>query len=118
MAINLSVNPFVVNSFVLNTTVSAPHDCPITDLCFCPATANNQTTVLVTTSEEGNFKAWQLVPPAQYQGELSYSTASSVVVGVILFLLNKFCSIIVLFLWVLAGKQKNHWLVPAKSKLF
>lgn len=90
----------VFDSFVLNTTVSAPHDGQITDLRFCPPTADSQTAVLVTTSEEGHFKAWQLIPPAENQGELSHSAASPVVVGVILFLWNK------LWLW-LHGKVKN-----------
>lgn len=77
---------------MLNTTVSAPHDSQITDLRFCPVTANSQTTLLVTTSEEGHFKAWQLAPPAKDQGKLSHSTASPVVVVVVLFLWNKFRS--------------------------
>ncbi|XP_075886687.1 WD repeat-containing protein 75 [Nelusetta ayraudi] len=56
-------------SFALNTTVSAPHDAQIADVRFCPAAADSQTAVLVSTSEEGHFKAWQLVPPAQDQDE-------------------------------------------------
>ncbi|KAK7938810.1 hypothetical protein WMY93_002136 [Mugilogobius chulae] len=43
-------------SFVLNTTVSAPHDARITDLSFSP----EQTTLLVSTSKDGHFKAWTL----------------------------------------------------------
>uniref|UniRef100_A0A3Q3JEB9 WD repeat-containing protein 75 second beta-propeller domain-containing protein n=1 Tax=Monopterus albus TaxID=43700 RepID=A0A3Q3JEB9_MONAL len=46
-------------SFVLNTTISAPHESWITALCFGLA-ADSQTTVLVSTSKDGHFKAWQL----------------------------------------------------------
>ncbi|KAM3608092.1 uncharacterized protein V6R79_018983 [Siganus canaliculatus] len=46
-------------SFALNTTISAPHEDQITAMCFCPA-ADSQTTVLVSTSRDGHFKAWQL----------------------------------------------------------
>uniref|UniRef100_A0A672FX99 WD repeat-containing protein 75 second beta-propeller domain-containing protein n=1 Tax=Salarias fasciatus TaxID=181472 RepID=A0A672FX99_SALFA len=46
-------------SFVLNTTISAPHEAQITALCFQQA-ADSQTTVLVSTSRDGHFKAWQL----------------------------------------------------------
>nr|XP_046259940.1 WD repeat-containing protein 75 isoform X2 [Scatophagus argus] len=50
-------------SFVLNTTISAPHEAQITAMCFCQAT-DSQTTVLVSTSKDGHFKAWQLVSQA------------------------------------------------------
>uniref|UniRef100_A0A672FTV9 WD repeat-containing protein 75 second beta-propeller domain-containing protein n=1 Tax=Salarias fasciatus TaxID=181472 RepID=A0A672FTV9_SALFA len=50
-------------SFVLNTTISAPHEAQITALCFQQA-ADSQTTVLVSTSRDGHFKAWQLAAPA------------------------------------------------------
>lgn len=46
-------------SFVLNTTVSAPHEARITAMCFSLA-ADSQTSVLVSTSADGHFKAWQL----------------------------------------------------------
>lgn len=78
MSLCLSLSLCVVDSFVLNTTVSAPHDAQITDVQFCPAAADSQTAVLVSTSEEGHFKAWQLDPPAQDQGEPSHSTPPSV----------------------------------------
>lgn len=45
-------------SFVLNTTVSAPHEDRITDLSFSP----DQTVLLVSTSRDGQFKAWALAP--------------------------------------------------------
>lgn len=68
----------ILDSFVLNTTVTAPHDAQITDMRFCPVTADSHITVLVTTSEDGHFKAWQLVPPAKDQGKLSHSAATTV----------------------------------------
>ncbi|XP_045909358.1 WD repeat-containing protein 75 isoform X1 [Micropterus dolomieu] len=49
-------------SFVLNTTISAPHEAQITAMCFCHAT-DSQTTMLVSTSKDGHFKAWQLAAP-------------------------------------------------------
>ncbi|XP_049449389.1 WD repeat-containing protein 75 isoform X1 [Epinephelus fuscoguttatus] len=50
-------------SFVLNTTISAPHEARITAMCFCHA-IDSQTTMLVSTSKDGHFKAWQLAAPA------------------------------------------------------
>ncbi|KAM4731404.1 WD repeat-containing protein 75 [Anableps anableps] len=50
-------------SFVLNTTVSAPHEARITAMCFDPAPAS-RTTLLVSCGGDGHFKAWQLAPPA------------------------------------------------------
>ncbi|XP_069389160.1 WD repeat-containing protein 75 [Paralichthys olivaceus] len=55
-------------SFVLNTTISAPHEARITAMCFCHA-ADIQTTMLVTNSKDGHFKAWQLAVPAHTQDE-------------------------------------------------
>uniref|UniRef100_G3NDZ3 WD repeat domain 75 n=1 Tax=Gasterosteus aculeatus aculeatus TaxID=481459 RepID=G3NDZ3_GASAC len=46
-------------SFVLNTTVADPHESRITAMCFCQAAAS-QTTMLISASEDGHFKAWQL----------------------------------------------------------
>ncbi|KAF7655813.1 hypothetical protein LDENG_00049450 [Lucifuga dentata] len=46
-------------SFVLNTTIWAPHEAQITALCFCHTT-DIQTTMLVSASKDGHFKAWQL----------------------------------------------------------
>ncbi|XP_068184819.1 WD repeat-containing protein 75 [Antennarius striatus] len=68
--INLKLWSFdeATQSFVLNTTISAPHDAQITDMCFCQA-ADTQTTVLVSTSRDGFFKAWQLAPPAHTDGD-------------------------------------------------
>uniref|UniRef100_A0A8C2XQ51 WD repeat domain 75 n=1 Tax=Cyclopterus lumpus TaxID=8103 RepID=A0A8C2XQ51_CYCLU len=53
-------------SFVLNTTVSAPHEAQITSMCFSQA-ADGQTSMLVSASEDGHFKAWQL-PRSAYEG--------------------------------------------------
>ncbi|KAI3355910.1 hypothetical protein L3Q82_004457 [Scortum barcoo] len=50
-------------SFVLNTTISAPHEARITAMCFLHAT-DKQTTMLVSTSKDGHFKVWQLATPA------------------------------------------------------
>ncbi|MGH0116209.1 UNVERIFIED_CONTAM: hypothetical protein FKN15_000136 [Acipenser sinensis] len=44
-------------SFVLNTTITSPHEDHITALCFCNT---NETTMLVTTGRDGRFKAWVL----------------------------------------------------------
>ncbi|XP_042350455.1 WD repeat-containing protein 75 [Plectropomus leopardus] len=55
-------------SFVLNTTISAPHEAQITAMCFCHAT-DSQTTMLISTSKDGHFKAWQLVAPAHTEDE-------------------------------------------------
>uniref|UniRef100_A0A671V3L1 WD repeat domain 75 n=1 Tax=Sparus aurata TaxID=8175 RepID=A0A671V3L1_SPAAU len=51
-------------SFVLNTTISAPHEAQITGMCFSHAT-DSQTTMLVSTSKDGHFKAWQLAAQSQ-----------------------------------------------------
>ncbi|XP_010783111.1 WD repeat-containing protein 75-like, partial [Notothenia coriiceps] len=58
-------------SFVLNTTISTPHEARITDMCFCHA-AESQTTMLVSTSKDGHFKAWQLSAVAHTEGEQSW----------------------------------------------
>nr|XP_015832801.2 WD repeat-containing protein 75 [Nothobranchius furzeri] len=55
-------------SFVLNTTVSAPHEARITAMCFSQA-ADSQTTTLVSASRDGHFKAWQLGLPAHTDDE-------------------------------------------------
>ncbi|KAJ8247177.1 hypothetical protein GJAV_G00259640 [Gymnothorax javanicus] len=44
-------------SFVLNTSVSSPHEDQITALCFSPDT---ETALLVTAGKDGYFKAWEL----------------------------------------------------------
>ncbi|KAK2906359.1 WD repeat-containing protein 75 [Channa argus] len=54
-------------SFVLNTTISAPHEAQITAMCFCQTT-DSQTTMLVSTSKDRHFKVWQLAP-AQTEDE-------------------------------------------------
>uniref|UniRef100_A0A8C4HZF7 WD repeat domain 75 n=1 Tax=Dicentrarchus labrax TaxID=13489 RepID=A0A8C4HZF7_DICLA len=54
-------------SFVLNTTISAPHEAQITAMCFCHA-ADSQTTMLASTSKDGHFKAWQLAAQAHTEG--------------------------------------------------
>ncbi|KAF3842666.1 hypothetical protein F7725_001515, partial [Dissostichus mawsoni] len=58
-------------SFVLNTNISAPHEARITDMCFCQA-ADSQTTMLVSTSKDGHFKAWQLSAAAHTEDEGPY----------------------------------------------
>ncbi|XP_035532459.1 WD repeat-containing protein 75 [Morone saxatilis] len=55
-------------SFVLNTTISAPHEAQITAMCFCHAT-DSQTTMLVSSSKDGHFKAWQLAAQAHTEDE-------------------------------------------------
>ncbi|XP_032386107.1 WD repeat-containing protein 75 isoform X1 [Etheostoma spectabile] len=55
-------------SFVLNTTISAPHEARITAMCFCHA-SDSQTTMLVSTSKDGHFKAWQLAAPAHTEAD-------------------------------------------------
>lgn len=55
-------------SFVLNTTIVAPHEAQVTDMCFCQ-TSDSQTTVLVSASKDGHFKAWQLA--TQTEGKTS-----------------------------------------------
>ncbi|XP_060909900.1 WD repeat-containing protein 75 isoform X1 [Labrus mixtus] len=55
-------------SFVLNTTISAPHEDRITDMCLCHAD-ESQTTVLVSTSKDGHFKAWQLAAAAHTEAD-------------------------------------------------
>ncbi|XP_041663173.1 WD repeat-containing protein 75 isoform X2 [Cheilinus undulatus] len=55
-------------SFVLNTTISAPHEDQITAMCFCHA-ADSQTTMLVSASKDGHFKAWQLTAAAHTEDE-------------------------------------------------
>lgn len=52
-------------SFVLNTTVSTPHEEQITDLSFSP----DQTTLLVSTSRDGHFKVWALAAPTDPEDE-------------------------------------------------
>ncbi|XP_003962243.1 WD repeat-containing protein 75 isoform X1 [Takifugu rubripes] len=59
-------------SFVLNTTIVAPHDSQVTDLCFCRA-SDSQTTLLVSASKDGHFKAWQLAAQTEADGGPSWS---------------------------------------------
>ncbi|KAF6738738.1 WD repeat-containing protein 75 [Oryzias melastigma] len=59
-------------SFVLNTTISAPHEAQITALCF-PHVSDGQTTMLVSTSRDGHFKAWQLAAPAHTEADKGLS---------------------------------------------
>ncbi|XP_008293300.1 WD repeat-containing protein 75 [Stegastes partitus] len=70
LEINLKLWAFdeQTQSFVLNTTISAPHEARITAMCFRQAT-DSQTTMLVSTSTDGHFKAWQLVAPAHTEDE-------------------------------------------------
>ncbi|KAM6934428.1 WD repeat-containing protein 75 [Xenentodon cancila] len=55
-------------SFVLNTTISAPHEAGITAMCF-NQTFSSQTTMLVSTSRDGHFKVWQLGAQAHTEDE-------------------------------------------------
>ncbi|MEQ2296496.1 WD repeat-containing protein 75, partial [Ameca splendens] len=55
-------------SFVLNTTISAPHEARITAMCFDQA-ASCRTTMLLSCSRDGHFKAWQLALPAHTDDE-------------------------------------------------
>ncbi|KAL2081378.1 hypothetical protein ACEWY4_023231 [Coilia grayii] len=54
-------------SFSLNTTVAAAHNDRIRCLCFCPG---GETTMLVTTSKDGHFKAWLLGGESDGQSKL------------------------------------------------
>lgn len=58
---------------MLNTTIVAPHEAQVTDMCFGQA-ADSQTTLLVSASKDGHFKAWQLA--AQTDGEATLTTSS------------------------------------------
>ncbi|XP_062390523.1 WD repeat-containing protein 75 [Sardina pilchardus] len=49
-------------SLSLNTTVAAAHDNRIRSMSFCPS---SETTMLVTTSKDGHFKAWLLGTDAE-----------------------------------------------------
>ncbi|KAK3568723.1 hypothetical protein QTP86_013868 [Hemibagrus guttatus] len=53
-------------SFELNTTITAAHNDRITALCFSPAT---ETTMLVTTAKDGQFKVWLLGSDSDTQKE-------------------------------------------------
>ncbi|CAG5865904.1 WD repeat-containing protein 75 [Menidia menidia] len=57
-----------MQSFVLNTTISDPHEAWINAICFDQA-ASSQTTMLVSTSRDGYFKAWQLDATAHTEDE-------------------------------------------------
>ncbi|KAL4617989.1 WD repeat-containing protein 75 [Arapaima gigas] len=54
-------------SFQLNTTISMPHEGQISAMCFSSC---SETTMLVTTGQDGHFKAWLLAnsPNAQDEG--------------------------------------------------
>uniref|UniRef100_A0A3Q2YKB1 WD repeat domain 75 n=1 Tax=Hippocampus comes TaxID=109280 RepID=A0A3Q2YKB1_HIPCM len=51
-------------SFVLDTTISAPHEGGITAMCFAPAAVDHRTATLVSASKDGHFKAWQQTGPS------------------------------------------------------
>uniref|UniRef100_A0A8C8IBC8 WD repeat-containing protein 75 second beta-propeller domain-containing protein n=1 Tax=Oncorhynchus tshawytscha TaxID=74940 RepID=A0A8C8IBC8_ONCTS len=53
-------------SFMLNTTVTAPHEDQITAMCFSPSP---ETTMLVTISFDGHFKAWLLADHSDTKAE-------------------------------------------------
>ncbi|XP_055734941.1 WD repeat-containing protein 75-like isoform X3 [Salvelinus fontinalis] len=56
----------LTQSFVLNTTVTAPHEDRITAMYFSPSP---ETTMLVTTSLDGHFKAWLLADHSDTKAE-------------------------------------------------
>lgn len=56
-------------SFVLNTTIAAAHEDQIMSMCF---SSSEETTMLVTTSKDGQFKAWVLGADADTQQDLSF----------------------------------------------
>ncbi|KAM9448034.1 WD repeat-containing protein 75-like isoform 1-T1 [Salvelinus alpinus] len=56
----------LTQSFVLNTTVTAPHEDRITAMYFRPSP---ETTMLVTTSLDGHFKAWLLADHSDTKAE-------------------------------------------------
>ncbi|XP_041700010.2 WD repeat-containing protein 75-like isoform X1 [Coregonus clupeaformis] len=56
----------LTQSFVLNTTVTAPHEDRITAMFFSPSP---ETTMLVTTSLDGHFKAWLLADHSDTKAE-------------------------------------------------
>nr|XP_057938531.1 WD repeat-containing protein 75 [Doryrhamphus excisus] len=64
-------------SFVLNMTISAPHEARITDMCLC-STAVNHMATLVSTSKDGHFKAWQQVMPTHTEDDTSSWTCDFV----------------------------------------
>ncbi|XP_028250286.1 WD repeat-containing protein 75 isoform X2 [Parambassis ranga] len=74
LEINLKLWAFdeQTQSFVLNTTISTPHDARITAMCF-RHDADCQTTMLVSTSQDGHFKAWQLAAAAHTEEGPSWS---------------------------------------------
>ncbi|XP_077473956.1 WD repeat-containing protein 75 [Stigmatopora argus] len=56
-------------SFVLDTTISAPHEDQITAVCFGPTVADHHAAMLVSASKDGHFKAWQqTLPPTHSKG--------------------------------------------------
>uniref|UniRef100_A0A674BY57 WD repeat domain 75 n=1 Tax=Salmo trutta TaxID=8032 RepID=A0A674BY57_SALTR len=56
----------LTQGFVLNTTVTAPHEDRITAMFFSPSP---ETTMLVTTSLDGHFKAWLLADHSDTKAE-------------------------------------------------
>ncbi|KAI1884865.1 hypothetical protein AGOR_G00214270 [Albula goreensis] len=56
----------MTQSFELNTNISSPHEDRITAMCF---STDIETTLLVTTSKDGHFKAWQLAKDWESQGD-------------------------------------------------
>ncbi|KAL0964009.1 hypothetical protein UPYG_G00316470 [Umbra pygmaea] len=59
-----------IQSFGLNTTITAPHEDQITAMCFSPS---SETTLLVTTSLDGYFKAWMLADHSDTKDVASWS---------------------------------------------
>ncbi|XP_057708454.1 WD repeat-containing protein 75 [Corythoichthys intestinalis] len=53
-------------SFVLDTTISAPHEDRITTMCFGPTATDHHATTLVSASKDGHFKAWQQTVPTTH----------------------------------------------------
>ncbi|CAM9689351.1 unnamed protein product [Lampetra planeri] len=61
-------------SFVLNTTVAAPHDLDITAVCFRRQRPGRETeSTLVTCSLDGRFKVWTLARDPEAAGGVNWS---------------------------------------------
>lgn len=59
---------------MLNTTIVAPHEAQVTAMCFCQA-SDSQTTLLVSASKDGYFKAWQLATQTEGKANMNHQLA-------------------------------------------
>lgn len=71
---------------MLDTTIVAPHEAAVTDMCFCQA-SDSQTTLLLSASKDGRFKAWQLA--TQTEGKADTNQQLSRRVGLRLWLIPR-----------------------------